>query len=146
VPIIIGNKFFQLHKQLCDVIVVRKRGVEDGLNTEPAKNTESANLAGTQSHKHNAKFRRETGDTESAKDTERDTHARSQTPTGNAKGHEVHSQRGTENAAADHTRDGMEARQLTDEQRIACHDRNAQRDDTTTYAHQTGESGDGQSR
>jgi len=58
VPIIIGNKFFQLHKQFCDVIVVRKMRVEDGLNTERATNTKSKNLAGTQSHRRDAKFGR----------------------------------------------------------------------------------------
>jgi len=82
--IIIGNKFFQLHKQFCDVIVVRKMGVEDGLNTEKATNTESTNVAGTQCHRRDAKVERKTDDTESAKDAERGTHTRSQTLTGNA--------------------------------------------------------------
>ena len=156
VPIIIGNKFFQLHKQLCDVIVVRKRGVEDGLNTESGKNPESANLAGTQSKRRDAKFRRETGDSGSATDAERDTHTRSQTPTGKAEGHQMHLPRVNEIAAegkfrgnlsrkhtdADNARDGADAR--TDELMTASHDRKAQRDGTATYAHQTGERGDGQ--
>jgi len=46
VPIIIENKFLQLHKQFCDVIAVRKMGVENGLNIESAKNTESTKLGG----------------------------------------------------------------------------------------------------
>jgi len=128
-----------------------------GPNTKAARNT-SANLAGNKSHQRNAKFRRETGDTGSADDAERGTHTRSQTPTRNAKGHQVHLQRVNGNAAdgkfrgdlprkhtaADNARDGVEARQSTDELMRASQGRKAQRDGTANYAYQTGDSGDGQ--
>jgi len=83
---------------------------------------------GSQSHRRDAKFRRETGETESAKDAERETNRKSQTPTAKAKGHKVHSQ--SENRNAELIRVGQ--------------DSNAQTEDTAIYARQSNDSGDGQ--
>ena len=99
-----------------------------GPNTKAARNT-SANLAGNKSHQRDAKFRRETGETESANDAERGANRKSQTPTAKAKGHKVHSQ--SENRKAElMIRVGQ--------------DSNAQTEDTAIYARQSNDSGDGQ--